>query len=370
VSAPRVLLSGVVLGQPMGGVLRHNLELLPRAARLLAAGGGALHVLAGREPPPAALAAALGAALLPSDVPARPPPLRWLAEGRALAAAIARAREAGTPYDLVHTAHLPVPPRLPLPFVLTVHDLRRLELPDVPRLERAAARVALSAAIRGAARVVTVSETVRAALAARFGVDRLSVVPNAADHLPIAPRRPTADAPLLHVGHLEPRKNLELLLRALALDPALPPLELVGAAKGDARERLADLARRLGVAARVRFAGALPDAELPAAYARAACAVLPSRLEGFGIPALEAQRAGVPLAIADLPALIEVAGAEVPRFDPADPAACARAIRSALATPAEALRASAERAGRFSWDRSAHAWVEAWRLAASDAPEA
>jgi hypothetical protein len=49
VSAPRVLVSGVVLGQPMGGVRRHNAELLPRVARLLAERGGSLAVLEGRE---------------------------------------------------------------------------------------------------------------------------------------------------------------------------------------------------------------------------------------------------------------------------------------------------------------------------------
>jgi hypothetical protein len=46
--APRVLVAGTVLGQPMGGVRRHNQELLPRVARRLAARGGALAVLAGR----------------------------------------------------------------------------------------------------------------------------------------------------------------------------------------------------------------------------------------------------------------------------------------------------------------------------------
>ena len=48
--APRVLVSGVVLGQPMGGVRRHNAELLPRAAALLSEAGGELVVMEGREP--------------------------------------------------------------------------------------------------------------------------------------------------------------------------------------------------------------------------------------------------------------------------------------------------------------------------------
>ena len=48
--APRVLVSGVVLAQPMGGVRRHNAELLPRAARLLEEEGGGLAILQGTDP--------------------------------------------------------------------------------------------------------------------------------------------------------------------------------------------------------------------------------------------------------------------------------------------------------------------------------
>ena len=140
----------------------------------------------------------------------------------------------------------------------------------------------------------------------------LFVVPNAGDHLPVLPRTSGPDAALLHVGHLEPRKNLALLLQALALDPSLPALELAGAPKHDEEERLRALARELGVEGRVRFLGPVAEEELPRLYARCAAAVIPSRLEGFGIGVLEAQRARAPLAIANVGALPEVAGAGVP----------------------------------------------------------
>lgn len=367
--APRVLLSGVVLGQPMGGVRRHAAELLPRVGPLLARRGGGLGVLEGAEPLPFALPSCV--TLVPSRVPWRPPLVRALHEGRALAAEIERARAAGVPYDLVHTAHLPLPPRLPLPYALLLHDLRALAGEMAPFSRRLMARAVIGRAVAGAALVITVSETVRRELLERFPLDpaAIAVVPNAADHLAPLPRRTEQGAPLVCVGHLEPRKNLELVLRALALDPGLPRLVLHGAAKTGEAERLARAARDLGVEGRVRFAGPFEETALAPILAGAACVVLPSRIEGFGIVALEAQRARAPLAVARAGALVEVAGDRTPSFEPDDPAGCAAAIREALGSDPARLEAAAERAARFSWEGSAALLAEAWGRALERARE-
>ncbi|MEM7310016.1 MAG: glycosyltransferase family 1 protein [Planctomycetota bacterium] len=363
--APRVLVSGVVLGQPMGGVRRHNAELLPRAARLLAERGGALDVLEGSRPiafdlPPEARR-------VPSAVPPGPPLPRVLREGQALRDAAAAAAAAGRAYDLVHTAHLPVPRSLPLAYTLTVHDLRALLLRGAPFARRLIAGPVLGAAVRGAARVLTVSETVREQLVGRFPLptERVTVVPNGADHFEPLPRNAGPGAPLLHVGHLEPRKNVELLLRALAADAELPGLVLAGAAKPGERERLEAFAKELDVHARVRFLGAFDEADLPRLYATAACVVVPSHVEGFGLAVPEAQRALCPLAIADAGALPEVAGPDAPRFAPDDVAGCVRAVRAALARDAAELAREREHAQGFGWEDSAVRLVEAWTEAAS-----
>ncbi|MSR60921.1 MAG: glycosyltransferase [Planctomycetes bacterium] len=360
-NAPRVLLAGAVLAQGFGGVRRHNQELLPRAARLLAQDGGGLTVLAGRDGVSFELPAPIEC--LTSTVPSGPPLARAALEGRALRRALDEARTRGAPFDLVHTAHLPAPRALPTPYTLTLHDLRGLLLEHTAFSRRFFAAKVIGGAVQNAAAVIAVSETVRATLAAHFKPRRLFVVPNAGDHLAVRPRAPLADAALLHVGHLEPRKNLELLLRTLALDPTLPALELAGAAKHGEDERLQALARELGVAARVRFLGAVAEADLPQLYARCAAVVIPSRLEGFGIGVLEAQRARAPLAIAAAGALPEVAGDGVPHFGVDDAAGCARALRDALAQPSSVLEEHARRAERFSWDASARALVAAWTAA-------
>lgn len=344
-SAPRVLVCGTVLGQPMGGVRRHNAELLPRAAELLEARGGRLAVLEGRER--IAFELPEGVERIASDVPAQPVLVRAAFESRALVRALARDRG----FDLVHTGHLPAPRGLPVPFTITLHDLRHVDA------GRIFARAALAHALRRARGVFTVSACVRAELVARFGAqpERICVVPNAADHFEPLPRAPVAGARLLCLGHLEPRKNQELLLRALALDPLLPGADFAGAAKGRERERLERLARELGLGDRARFLGPFEERELPDLYARAAAAVFPARLEGFGIGVLEALRARCPLAISRIPAHVEVAGALVPSFDPRDAHACAAAIRAALAAPA--VQAISE---RYSWDASARALVAGW----------
>ncbi|MDP6519513.1 MAG: glycosyltransferase family 1 protein [Planctomycetota bacterium] len=365
--APRLLVSGLVLGQPAGGVRRHNAQLLPRLAKRLTAAGGALAVLEGRAPIPFPLPDCVER--LRCRVPAGPVPLRAAGEGPALRRALARAADGGRPFDAVHLAHLPVPRSLAVPRTHTIHDLRALEGADTPAHRKRAALPILHRALGGAAQVFTVSETMANRLRELFDLpaNRLTVLPNGTDHLQVKPRSAGSPTPsetagyLLHIGHLEPRKNLGLLLEALACEPSLPPLVLAGAAKGSEGERLQQLARKLGVAERVIFHGPFEERELPDLYAAAGCLALPSRLEGFGIPVAEAQAAGVPVAVARTPALLEVAGSGVPSFPVDDGQACAQALGRALETERAVLDAAGARALARTWDGAADKWFAALR---------
>lgn len=353
-----MLVSGTVLGQPMGGVVRHNAELLPRLARRLASRGGALAVLEGRVPitfplPPEAQR-------LTSEVPWLPTALRALHEGRAIAAALGAASAAGRPFDLVHFGHHPVPRRVGAPFTLTVHDLRSLDHERAPFVRRLLAPKVLGGAFRRAARVFAVSEATRARIEHHFGVPRarIDLVPNGVDHLLDVQRAPAREPFVLHVGHVEPRKDLATVVRALAADPALPRLVAAGLEKGDEGARLDALAASLGVAPRFARVGAVDEAALRALYAGAAAVVAPSRLEGFGVTVLEALAAGAPTAVSAIPAHLEVSGDAAERFAPGDPEGCAAALRRALGHgPAEAARGRA-RAQRFTWDAAADAWCD------------
>ncbi|MEO0650985.1 MAG: glycosyltransferase family 1 protein [Planctomycetota bacterium] len=363
--APRVCLIGTVLDQPLGGVRRHNAELIARVAPRLVEAGGSLTVLSGRgglalELPPRV-------AEIKTRVPSAPVRARAWSEPRALAAALDAARRAGLPFDVVHTAHLQVPGERALggtPLVTLLHDLRQLDPLRVGRLRALAGHRLYARAAAGSTRLATVSEQVRATLERRYPAARgkTVVIPNAADHLarPSAlppPVRGLAPGYLLHVGHLEARKNLGLLLEALALDVELPDLVLAGT--GHAAARLEAKARTLGVSERLHLLGRVDDASLPALYLHAACVVVPSHLEGFGLAAEEARQLGVRLAVADRGALPEVAGETAPRFDPHDARGAADAIRRALAGPEPSP------SGR-SWAASAERLLKLWRDAADE----
>jgi glycosyltransferase involved in cell wall biosynthesis len=353
VNAPRVLVLGSVLAQPMGGVRRHNQELLPRAARLLRERGGSLSVLAGRD----GVAFDLGPDIerLESSIPARPALARAALETHGVARALARASDNGRPFDVVHTAHLPAPRGLATPLTFTLHDLKSVFSRTAPRLRRWIGRCVVQDALDRSARVIAVSQTLRNELVEAFGAppDKLAVVPNGADHLPLEPRKASADAPILFVGHLEPRKNVALLLRALALEPKLGELWLAGEGRADARSGLERLAHELGVAQRVKFLGLQSDRQLAELYATCRFVALPSLREGFDIPLVEALRAGAPVACSELAVHRELAGAAAAYFDPNDAAQFVRAAGEVRERLAPQVRLA-------TWDDAARACVEAW----------
>ena len=110
---------------------------------------------------------------------------------------------------------------------------------------------------------------------------------------------------------------------------------------------------------RVRFRGAVDQLELEKNLAECACVVLPSKLEGFGIVALEAEVAAAPLAVSSIPAHLEV----VPQAEhfANTPGDCALAIRRALTTSPEQLQdRSALARERFTWDDSAARLFRTW----------
>jgi len=95
--------------------------------------------------------------------------------------------------------------------------------------------------------------------------------------------------------------------------------------------------------------------------------VLPSLIEGFGLPVLEAMARGVPVACSNRPALPEVAGDAALLFDPEDQSAVTEAVRRLLRDD-ELARTLAERgvkrASELTWERTAQATLESYRKAA------
>lgn len=249
---------------------------------------------------------------------------------------------------LYHSPYFLRPWGAPCPAIVTVHDVIPLELPEtMGALRRAAYRWLVRDALK-AERVVTDSRASREAIQAAFpqaGADPLVLPPGALRAEPGEPWPAWERPALLAVGINKPHKNLATLVRALALLPRECRPLLVGAGPVDRRfPDLGTLTAGAGLADDVRALGMVPESRLPALYRSATLFAFPSRLEGFGLPLLEAMTLGVPAVAADIPVLREIAGEAACFCPPADAAAWAAAIAGLLEDPAR--RAELSRRGR------------------------
>ncbi len=147
---------------------------------------------------------------------------------------------------------------------------------------------------------------------------------------------------VVYLGRLTRQKRVDLLLRALHAVRLDVPVTIVG--DGPARGELEDLTRALHLA-NVRFRGALPDEEIPAVLGSADAAAFPSRDEGLGLAAAEAQMSGVPVvATADGGGVLDLVHDGEGAFIVAPtPEAVGAALRRCLADPG--MRAAAVSAG-------------------------
>jgi alpha-1,3-rhamnosyl/mannosyltransferase len=169
---------------------------------------------------------------------------------------------------------------------------------------------------------------------------------------------------VVHVGYQSPRKNLASLVRALALAKASSlSLVLVGR-EGPSTPELKALAQERGLTERIRFLGYVEREALPSLYAGAACAVLCSLDEGFGLPALEAMACGAPVVATRVGSLPEVAQDAALWVPPNDDAALASAIDQVArdsGLSASLRDKGLKRAAEFSWERTARETVEIYR---------
>lgn len=274
--------------------------------------------------------------------------------------------------DLLHVTYT-LPPALPCPSVVSVHDVSFRMFPGAfsPR-DRLLLTLAIPRALRRAHQVLTISESSRRDILRlyRLPEHRVTAIPLAAD----AAFRPVSDRVLLRetreryrlperymlaVGNVQPRKNLARLVEAFAAlkrdDATVPDLVLVGKALWRESE-VYDAAGRLGVRESIVVTGYVPYDDLAALYSDAICFVYPSLYEGFGLPPLEAMACGTPVVTSSTSALPEVVGDAALTVDPRDIASLATAMRRLLGDPVLRARLRHDglaRAASFSWTETA-----------------
>ena len=235
--------------------------------------------------------------------------------------------------------------------VVTVHDLSFEREPGVmSRLDRLVFRTTVPRSARKADRVIAVSERTRQDLVELYDIpgEKITVVPHGVDPA-FSPGNGRGEGFLLFVGAVQRRKDPRAALEA-ARDVQLP-LVIVGPEREPA---LAGELRELGADLR----GYVEKDELAELYRRAACLVVPSRYEGFGLPVLEAMASGTPVVAAPDPALVEVAGTAAVYADRDD---LPGAILHALERREELRTAGLARAAQFSWTEAARRTVEVYR---------
>jgi glycosyltransferase involved in cell wall biosynthesis len=291
--------------------------------------------------------------------------------------------------DLLHGMAFSLPWRTPCPGVVTVYDLSFLQAPErFPRLQRAYLAAQTAHSCRVARRVVAISEAGRQDLhrLLRVPLDRIDVVAPGVEprFRPLPPETVAAfragqDLPtrfLLHVGTLQPRKNIPALIQAYARLLAESPdslgdlgLVLVGG-QGWMTEEIFRQVVELGLGDRVRFAGYVPDAQLPLWYNAATILAFPSHYEGFGMPIAEALACGIPVVAANTSSIPEVAGEAALYFPPTDVPALASQLRRLLEDPA--LRTALGARGRkqvetMTWEQAGQAMLRVYQQALGEA---
>jgi glycosyltransferase involved in cell wall biosynthesis len=277
--------------------------------------------------------------------------------------------------DVVHAPTLQLPPRRGRPLVVTIHDAVPWTHPETltargVRWHRAMAE----RAVRHADAIVAPSVATADALERALRLPKPpEVVPLGSTPLPlpadVGSRARALGLPpdgfILSLATLEPRKGLDVLLRALA-SPSAPdlPLVVIGATGWGGVDPVRQAAEAGLAPERIRMLGRVDDADLAVALSAATVLAVPSRAEGFGLPVLEGMAAGVPVVTSRDPALLEVGGDAVLSAETGDAVALADALRQVCADAglrSRLVRSGAERVAHYSWARCAAQHAELYR---------
>ena len=275
--------------------------------------------------------------------------------------------------DVFHAPHYVLPPVMPCPSVVTIHDCIHLMFPEyLPnRFAHAYARTFMTLAARRSSKVLTVSEASKRDILRFFHIpsskvevvynaidDRFDREPEVDDVMRVRERYQLNDPFVLYAGNIKPHKNVDRVIEAFARVRRHGFERLRLLIIGDEISKNPQLRRavhRHQMHQHVRFLGFVPDATLAVLYRLADVFVFPSLYEGFGLPPLEAMASGTPVVTSNVSSLPEVVGDAALLVDPRDAEAIAGAVVRILSD--ETLRRSLAqkglaRAHEFSWERS------------------
>ncbi len=269
---------------------------------------------------------------------------------------------------------LPVIRKPALKTVVTVHDLGSEYLPSMHQLKQ---RLYLSFMqrfqLKSASKIIAVSKATKSDLIKRVDIegDKIKVVYEGYDKdlfKPAIDEKPKTY--YLFVGTVQPRKNLERIIKAFAIHLRGVPKEkrrshlggevklVIAGQKGWMSDEIYRLPKRLGIEDRVKFLGYVVDKDLPALYSGAIALLLPSLFEGFGLPILEAQASGCPVITSNVSSMPEVVGKGALLVDPLSVDDIVRGMGEIGETREKLIKAGFENVRRFSWEKCARETLE------------
>jgi len=180
------------------------------------------------------------------------------------------------------------------------------------------------------------------------------------------PEPPLRGPFFLFVGSPDPHKNLGVLLEALAAFPLPERLAIVGAWPEASLAELRERVAAAGLAGRVVHLGFVDAATLLSLYRAATAVVVPSLIEGFGLPVAEALAAGAPVIHSRLPVLEEVSAGDAMTFAPtsaAELAGCLRRLSEDAGLRADLRDRGLRRARLLTWTAAVENTLAAYRRA-------
>lgn len=267
-----------------------------------------------------------------------------------------------------------VPPRVSGRVITTVYDMTYLRYPetmDQRNLRRI--RNGIRYSVDRSDHIVTISEFSKREICSLLNVpeEMVSVVYSApvqfgtcAEWATVAEKFSVTKPYILYVGTIEPRKNLERLIRAFDLLKQkyhIPHQLVLAGGKGWQSEGIYQAVSEAKAREDILFTGYVSQMEKNALYCNATVFVFPSLYEGFGMPPLEAMHWNCPVVCADAASLPEVVGGAAQLVDPLDEESIAEGIRQVLSDHmlADSLREKGQKQkDLFTWDASARRLTE------------
>lgn len=265
-----------------------------------------------------------------------------------------------------------IPRSLSSKSIVTIHDLLPFRHPEfLPVKWNNAVKKSTYASVKKADSIIAVSDYTKNEIMDLFKIpgERIRVIHNGISPIfkqvkdqskinDVKAKYGVNGPYLLFVGNIEPKKNIEKLIRAFVMlrnETDYKYSLLIAGGKAWHYPKVRDLVRELQISNEIIFTDVVEDDELPHLYSGAELFVFPSLHEGFGIPVIEAMSCGTPVVTSNATSIPEIAGDAALLIDPSSESEIAEAMHKILSSSiirGQLIKKGIERAKKFSWEKT------------------